>query len=189
MNVCTSFSSYSSNGTIRHSWQRSPLTVIITFLALFLLIAGASMAQLPVQYNMSTAPAGPWTYTGSWGYWNAGWGAPDPSTADSGPPRWVGYAHAANYLDTLAVSEYASTAAINCSGFANISLSFARYLGVRAGDNAAIEVSGDNGTNWTQVWSSAGAAVIDGAWALQTFNISAYAKNQSQVKVRWSWAQ
>ena len=76
---------------------------------------------------------------------------------------------------------------INCTGFSNVSMSFQRWLGVESPsyDHAYIDISNDNGNNWTQIWTNT-AAVTESSWGLQTLDISSYADNQSQVKIMFS---
>ncbi len=76
---------------------------------------------------------------------------------------------------------------INCSGFTNISMNFQRWLGVESPtyDHAYIDISNDNGNNWTQIWTNT-AVIQESSWGLQSIDISAYADNQSQVKIMFS---
>jgi hypothetical protein len=71
-----------------------------------------------------------------------------------------------------------------------VSLRFRRWLGVERSqyDFAKIDVSNDNGGNWTNIWTNpqpTGTSINETAWSFQTYDISALADGQSQVRVRW----
>jgi len=117
-------------------------------------------------------------------------GNPDPSTAYAGS-NVLGVdltglgAFPGDYEKNLGDREYqAISPTINCSGKTNIVLNFRRWLGVHRLDRAYIDISNDNGTTWTQVWTN-NNTLRQTAWRLQTFNISAYANNQPNVKIRF----
>ena len=135
---------------------------------------------------MNTNPG--WAFTsGSGDQW--AFGAP---TGSGGDPRAgytgsnvVGYNLSGTYAKNIASTYWATTPAINCSGYTAVTLDFWRWLGVSSSSHAHayIEVS-SNGTNWTIVWQNS-SSVVDTAWTEQTFDISAVANNQSTVYLRW----
>jgi len=136
--------------------------------------------------SMNSAPSG-WTMEGDWA-----WGAPtgggshsgDPSSGYSGQ-NVVGYNLNGDYTDELPV-RYATTAAIDCTGYEGVTLSFYRWLGVESSqyDHASIEVSND-GSAWTTVWEHTAGAFSESQWSYQEYDISAVADDQSTVYVRW----
>ena len=136
--------------------------------------------------NMDVNPG--WSYTGQWA-----WGTPtgggshnrDPSSGHTGT-NVVGYNLAGDYPDNLSPTQYATTQAIDCSNYANISLSFRRWLGIENSvfDDANIQVS-TNGTTWQTIWQHSGGSFSESAWSLQEYDISAIADGQSTVYVRW----
>jgi PKD repeat protein len=75
---------------------------------------------------------------------------------------------------------------INCSGFTNVQLNFQRWLGLEQStyDHGYIEISNNNGSSWAQIWTNT-STLQESSWSSQTINISAYADNQSQVKIRF----
>jgi hypothetical protein len=96
-----------------------------------------------------------------------------------------GYNLAGDY--TLNMPQYKlTTTAIDCSGLADVTLRFQRWLGVEqpAYDHASIEVSNDH-LSWTPIWSNT-AQVADTAWSQQEFDISGVADDQATVYIRWT---
>lgn len=76
---------------------------------------------------------------------------------------------------------------INCTGLSRVTLSFARWLGVEAGnyDNASIEVSTD-GIQWQAVWENDRANdLAETAWGVHSYNIGEVADDEPFVQVRW----
>ncbi len=76
--------------------------------------------------------------------------------------------------------------AFSCIGYTNVQLNFQRWLGVEspAFDHAYIDISINNGSSWTQIWTNS-SEIAELAWGLETIDISSYADNQPQVKLRW----
>ena len=141
--------------------------------------------------DLSSDPG--WSTTGQWAYGvpqgNTGpsGGAPDsydPTSGHTGSNVY-GYNLSGAYASNLS-EQYLTTPAIDCSAYEDIHLAYWRWLGVEepSYDRAAIEVSGDNGSTWTEVYRNSGT-INDGAWAKYTIDISALADGQSQVKIRW----
>jgi len=75
---------------------------------------------------------------------------------------------------------------INCTDYTNVSMSFQRWLHVDyySSDHAYIDISNDNGVSWYNIWQNS-TSMAETAWHLQTIDISYYADNQSQVKIRF----
>lgn len=132
--------------------------------------------------DMSADPG--WTLTGQWAWGQPG-GSPDPVTGVVSL-NVIGYKLSGAY-ENIAATEYATTPAINCTGYTNLHLEFARWLGVEMGywDTASIEVSA-NGVDWITIWSNPPAqAIVDTAWRLQKLDISSIADNQPTLYIRW----
>jgi hypothetical protein len=150
---------------------------------------------------MSTSPAEPvtiafwsmdsnpgWTLQGSWAYGTpSGLGTHclDPTSGYTGT-RVVGYNLSGDYLSGMPSASYATTSAIDCSGYSSVLLRFYRRLGVESSnyDHATVQVSND-GTVWTTLWSNPTSDLCESAWTLQTYDISAVANGQRTVYVRW----
>ncbi len=139
---------------------------------------GVITAALPdVIYaaTMDTTPG--WTLGGGWGY--------GPSQGNAGDPPnviVVGYNLSGSYNRNATVT-YASTPAIDCSSTETVQLRFKRWLGIRSGDTATIQVS-TNGALWTAVWS-ASSDVLDESWQTVQYDISTLAAGSTGVVVRW----
>ncbi len=135
--------------------------------------------------DMSTNPG--WTLTGQWAYGQptgSGGFSPDPTSGFTGP-NVIGYNLNGDYPDNVSNTFYATTPAIDARGVTGTTLSFYRWLGIESCcDDVNIQVS-NNGTNWTTIWENSSGDIIDTGWVLQTFDISAVADNQANVRVRW----
>jgi len=76
---------------------------------------------------------------------------------------------------------------INCTGFFDVTMNFQKWLNVEGDqyDNAYIDISDDNGSNWNNIWENDGTTITDDSWNLQILDISSYADNQAEVKIRF----
>ena len=150
------------------------------------------------QANMDTDPG--WTFsannpaTNGWAYGQpTGQGANpyrnnDPNSGFTGP-NVIGYNLDGDYQTSIPDTRWATTPAFDCSGHENVTLSFKRWLGMSANDNAYIQVS-NNGTSWTTVWQNpTNANTDDNAWVPVEYDISAVADGQATVYVRWGLGQ
>jgi len=109
----------------------------------------------------------------------------DPSSGFDGTSV-IGYRLDGDYEPSINPTRWATTPAINCTFYDNVTLSFRRWLGVEKSsfDHAYIEVSAD-GVNWTTVWENPDTDVYDGEWTLVSYDISAIADGQANVYIRW----
>ncbi|MGB2821988.1 MAG: Ig-like domain-containing protein, partial [Phycisphaerae bacterium] len=143
--------------------------------------------------NMDVNPG--WTFDPGSGADRWRWGAPvgggtepgDPTSAYTG--RYViGYDLSTNgdYPDNLYPAQCATTPAIDCSGFEDVTLSFYRWLGVesREYDQADVWASND-GLDWVRLWSNPIGDLTDSSWVHQQLDISTVADDQPTVYVRW----
>ena len=136
--------------------------------------------------KMDTNPG--WTFQGAWE-----WGAPRYSILSilSAPTRGytgtniIGYNLGGNYENRLAPT-YAATPVINCAGSSSLTLRFRRWLRIRNGDTANIQVSAD-GVNWTDVWTTT-RSVTDAAWQEVQYSLPASILGSSTVRLRWGLA-
>lgn len=136
--------------------------------------------------NMNTDPG--WQFDESWA-----WGVPegrgswhgDPNSGRTGE-NVIGYTLDGDYENNLSETRYATTPAIDCTGYENIRLSFWRWLGVEAPyDYACIQVSND-GVTWTDLWTTGWSHISDGAWQFVEYAVPAgIADNQPTVYFRW----
>ncbi|MCX5771520.1 MAG: hypothetical protein NTZ09_14795, partial [Candidatus Hydrogenedentes bacterium] len=109
----------------------------------------------------------------------------DPAEANTGSTVY-GFNLSGCYSNDM--PEYFLTSApINCAGFANVSLSFFRWLSIEDAtvDNARVQVSNDSDT-WVDVWAHTGGGFSDSQWNLVAYDISGVADGQPAVYIRWS---
>lgn len=133
--------------------------------------------------NMNANPG--WTLQPQWGY-----GAPAYSSGN-GPSSGVngggiiGYNLGGYYENSLA-AKYATTPVINCAGAEAVTLRFQRWLRLKKGDSATIQVS-TNGTTWTTVWGTT-RPVSDSAWTLVEYPLPSWTAGSTSVRLRWGMA-
>ncbi len=138
--------------------------------------------------DMETDPG--WVLEGGWSYGTptgAGSENHDPSSGFTGG-NVIGYNLSGNYPNSLAISEHATTPAIDASNYDYVTLSFRRWLGVEEArsDRAAIEVS-RNGSEWVQIWENPRLTDVgDIAWDRQTFDLSSVADGEPTIFIRWA---
>jgi M6 family metalloprotease-like protein len=138
--------------------------------------------------NMDANPA--WTLGTGWAYGQptgAGqdtYGNPDPTSGYDGPSV-IGYQLDGDYEASIGATRWATTPAINCSTYTNVTLRFQRWLGVEdpSYDHAYIEVS-SNGVAWVRVWENT-EEVDDSSWVACEYDLSAVADKRYTVYVRW----
>ncbi|HUN81912.1 MAG TPA: Ig-like domain-containing protein, partial [Phycisphaerae bacterium] len=137
----------------------------------------------PISFPLDTNPG--WTTMGQWAFGQPTGTCGDPSSGYTGTNVY-GYNLAGCYPNSLSPTQYLTTTAINCSGLTGVTLQFRRWLGVEqnAYDHATVDVS-KNGTTWTNIYANGNTSLIETAWSLQTYDISAIADNQPTVYIRW----
>ena len=136
------------------------------------------------QADMNVDPG--WSYDGQWA-----WGVPtgtsgDPDSGYTGD-NVVGYNLTGDYTNGLSQTT-ATTGPIDCSSASQVYLSFWRWLGVESSayDHASIELSDDGGGTWDVIWDHTGGTLEDGEWIYQEFDLTQWAANTSNVKIRWN---
>lgn len=130
--------------------------------------------------NLNNNPG--WTLQSQWQYGPPAYPGVGPTNGYTGA-NILGYNLSGNYPNNLA-TVYATTPPINCAGVASLTLRFQRWLRVRSGDTAAVQVS-TNGTTWTNVWAASGT-VSDTAWQPVQYTLPAWTEDQPAVQLRWS---
>jgi hypothetical protein len=156
-----------------------------TYLARFTVAEVLYEAKLDVDPHWSL-DSGSGSY--QWEYGRPGGGGSqggDPGSGYDGP-NVIGYNLSGDYPDGLRSPEYATTPAINCTGYQYLALSFYRWLGVdgQPGDQANIQVSAD-GLTWADVWSNPDELLLDQEYVYQLYRLSPVADGQPTVYVRW----
>ncbi len=150
-------------------------------------VAGGQLGQFNVSVPMLVYAeyfnANPgWTMESQWQYGIPQDGANGPNSGFSGN-NVLGYNLSGNYPNNLA-TVYAASPTINCSGAGSLTLRFQRWLRVRNGDTATVQIS-TNGAAWTTLWSASGN-VTDSAWQLMQYSLPAWADGSASVQLRWS---
>ncbi len=130
--------------------------------------------------NFSANPG--WTLQSQWQYGAPAYTGVGPTSGFTGN-NILGYNLSGNYPNNLA-TVYATSPTIDCSGASSLTLRFQRWLRVRSGDTAAVQVS-TNGSAWTNVWA-ASQAVSDAAWQLVQYALPAWTAGSPAVQLRWS---
>lgn len=130
--------------------------------------------------NLNVNPG--WTLQSQWQYGAPAYPGAGPTNGFTGS-NILGYNLSGNYPNNLATA-YATTPPINCSGATALTLRFQRWLRVRSGDTAAVQVS-LNGTTWTNVWAASGA-VSDSAWQPVQYLLPAWTADSPALQLRWS---
>jgi len=141
--------------------------------------------QVIASFDLNGNPG--WTFDGDWAFGSPSGGGNhggDPTSGKSGA-NVFGYNLAGDYGNNLAAQTLTSTA-IDCSAFADVEVSFWRWLGVEASafDQASFEVSA-NGSDWTTIWAHDGATLDETAWSEHSYDISSVADGQPTVFLRW----
>ena len=143
--------------------------------------------------DMNTNPG--WSVEGLWAWGQPTGGAgshggPDPTSGYTGS-NVCGYNLTGGYPNNMNSTLYLTTNAIDCSGGNSAALGFWCWLGVEGNysDNANIDVSNDNGTSWTTIWSNPSSNIDMSAWEYWEFDISDIADGASQVKIRWGMGE
>ncbi len=136
--------------------------------------------------SMDTDPG--WTLDEGWA-----WGTPtgdgswkgDPNTGYTGD-NVIGYALDGDYTNDIAEPRYATTGAIDCTGYTDVRLGFRRWLGLEAPyDQASVQVSND-GQNWTDLWTPGMAHISESDWQYVEYAVPAtVADGQPTVFFRW----
>jgi hypothetical protein len=142
-------------------------------------------AELVASFPLTTNPG--WTCQGLWWFgvpYGAGSQCGDPSSGHTGATVY-GYNLFGDYTADM-TAQYLTSTPINCSGLANVSLHFWRWLGVEDAvyDQAAVEASNDLST-WVTIWEHTGGSICDGQWVQEVLDMTQVAAGKPTVYIRW----
>ncbi|MEM7393336.1 MAG: Calx-beta domain-containing protein, partial [Verrucomicrobiota bacterium] len=131
---------------------------------------------------MDTDPG--FTMDGGWAYGVPLGNAGDPSSGNSGA-NVLGYNLAGEYPDNMP-EEYATSPVIDLTGFANLQLSFYRWLGVESSsfDHARLQWS-TNGTAWNLIWENAASSMDESSWSFQSYTLPAAVNGSPSFQFRF----
>ncbi|MBE9468675.1 MAG: T9SS type A sorting domain-containing protein [Bacteroidetes bacterium] len=91
-----------------------------------------------------------------------------------------------DYPNRLGKRAYSAISpAFDCLGYSKVVLNFQRWLNVEQPSCDHVYIDVWDGTSWNKVWEN-GATITEDAWSLQSLDISAFAGNQSNVKIRFA---
>ena len=133
---------------------------------------------------MDTNPG--WDLEGGWAYGSPTGGSGDPNGGYTGNSV-IGYVINGDYPNNLPET-HATTPSIDCSQSTQTTLRFRRWLGVESAsyDHASIQVSGNGGSSWTQIWDHVGGSFEETSWSAHEFDISAIADGRTDVRIRFT---
>jgi hypothetical protein len=168
---------YNDTGSTASSW---PKTVEVSVPPIY----SADMSSPPTGWTLDTG----WAYGQPTGAGQDAYGLPDPTSGYDGL-NVIGYRLDGDYEGGISPTRWAVTPSIDCSAYADVKLTFQRWLGVEGYfDNAYVDVSDDNFSSWTRLWENSNVNGInddDGKWTYIEYDISSVADGQSNVKIRW----
>lgn len=137
----------------------------------------------PVYFaNFDTNPG--WTLEPDWEYGTPAYSSGGPTAGFTGS-KIVAYNLSGNYENRLS-AKYATTPPIDCAGASTLTLRFRRWLRLKRGDTAVIQIS-TNGTAWTEVWS-APRQVTDGSWQEIQHALPSWTDGSPSLQLRWGMA-
>ena len=133
--------------------------------------------------NMDANPG--WTLESQWQFGPPLYAAGTGPTSGFTGSNILGFNLSGDYPSRLATA-YATTTPINCSGSSALTLRFRRWLRLKSGDTASIQVS-TNGTSWTDVWTTS-SSVSDSSWNEVQYALPGWAAGSQTVRLRWGLA-
>jgi VCBS repeat-containing protein len=115
-------------------------------------------------------------------------GNPDPAfdntpTSDNGV---AGVVIGGNAQTGLHAEYYLVSPVIDTSGASTLALSYARWLNSDYTPYMKNTVDVWNGTSWVNIWSTGSSSTVDSSWTPASFDITAYANAQLQVRFGFS---
>lgn len=146
---------------------------------------GQFQVNVPRPIYFASMDANPgWTFEGLWQYGQPLYPNGGPTAGFTGA-NIVAYNLTGNYENRLPLV-FATTPVIDCSGSSSLTLRFQRWLRLKNGDNAVIQVT-TNGTSWADVWSTS-KPVGDTAWQEVQYALPGWVAGSSSVRLRWGIA-
>jgi hypothetical protein len=132
--------------------------------------------------SMNTNPG--WSMQGQWQHGAPRYKSGGPVAGFTGT-NILAYNLSGHYENLLS-AVYATTPPINCAGASTVTLRFQRWLRVRSGDTANIQIS-TNGTSWTELWTN-GRQVSDNSWQAVQYSLPSWVAGSSSLQIRWGMA-
>lgn len=129
--------------------------------------------------SLETDPG--WALEPLWQYGQPSYRNGGPAAGFSGS-NIVAYNLSGNYQNQLD-PKYATMPPIDCSGASALTLRFRRWLQLRSGDTAMIQIS-TNGATWTDLWSTT-QTVSDTAWQEMIYSLPVWTDQSPSLQLRW----
>lgn len=128
-------------------------------------------------------------YGGSaeWERGSAQSGGNDPAT-DHSPTAdnyVIGNDIGGQYNNGISGTQWLTSPIIDCTGWTNVYFEFYRWLGIESSNYDHAYIAVYNGASWTTIWSHSGGSFTDNSWNLRSFNVSIYADNKPNFRVRF----
>jgi hypothetical protein len=134
-----------------------------------------------------------WSTEGEWSFGQpngsgGAYGNPDPNSGYAGNNVY-GVNLDGDYSTSEGGPYYLTTGALDCSGYHNIRLQFARWLNSDSQDYVANKIeASNNGTDWSAIWENTDPSdITDAGWQIVEYDMSSIADNQPAVYIRWSY--
>ncbi|MCK4341091.1 MAG: hypothetical protein KAY37_05130 [Phycisphaerae bacterium] len=144
-------------------------------------------AQMIYEWRFDTDPG--WMTDDDWAFGQptgggGEHGGPDPTSGYSGSNVY-GYNLYGDYPNNLP-ERHLTTSTIDCTGLADVTLKFRRWLGVEQPDydHAYVRAS-NNGMTWVTVWDNS-SEITDSSWVQQEYDLSSIADDESTLYLRWT---
>jgi len=141
-----------------------------------------------------------WSAEGEWQFGiplgqGGTYGNPDPTSGYTGNNVYgINLGGNCSVTGGVEIVRYLTSPAINCTGYSNVKLQYARWMNMPEPMIApvSVEISNDN-LIWNPLWiNDAGdnykGIIFDSDWVNIELDISQYADNQSTVYIRWGYS-
>ena len=134
-----------------------------------------------------------WSVEGEWEFGQptgdgGAYGHPDPTTGATGNSVY-GVNLQGDYSTAESGPHYLTSGSIDLADMFEVTLRFQRWLNTdyQSYAYATVEVSNDGGSTWHEVWNNGTSTIADDSWTLRTIDVSAYADDQTDFRVRWGY--
>jgi len=178
---------FSGAGSLSDVKVRLPKSATITSSAMK--VEGGGMGKVLLADDFSTDKG--WTgYSTQGANWQrgacmSGGGDPVTDNSPSSDNNVAGTNIGGNYVNSISMTDWLTSPTIDASGYSNVRFSFFRWLRIESAfyDHAYVEVY--DGSSWQNLWTHSGGAVMESSWSFHEYDISTYALNNNNLKVRF----
>lgn len=137
--------------------------------------------------NPGWTPEGQWTFGKPTGGGGNSMGNPDPTSRNTGTNVY-GVNLSGDYMVGLGGPYSLTTGPIDCRGYHEVKVSFARWLNTDGPGyvNCTVDAS-NNGNAWTTIGHN-DSVITDSHWTCVEYDVGFVADNQETVYIRWTYA-